>query len=300
MNIIKPPMLYGELFQQSLGACTRQLTVFNKIFDDKIDVLHNRLTCNDALKYIAVVHDYRHVDSIVHGVALNGFGRNDRASTYFAVESCAAMLAAADVALSTRGPVFAPVSGFHHAGWNFAGGFCTFNGIMAAIEYVHPRAKRVLIIDGDGHWGDGTDDIITKIDRFNSVVHLSLCRSEAYKDRQNHSFRKLREVLSAKHYDLIIYQAGADSHCEDKLMAGYLTDQEWRWRDEVIFGYARDTKTPIVWNLAGGYNGKKTIDLYTDTFETARLVYEGVPRHLLSSQDLEPSLDLDRLQEVCG
>lgn len=300
MNIISPPVLQGELFQQSLGACTRQITTFDRVADPRHDLIHPRVGRDEALKYISIVHDYRHVDAIVNGNAMNGFGFKDAASTHFAIESCAAMMAAVKLALKVRGPVFAPVSGFHHAGWNYSGGFCTFNGIMAAIEYVWPWAKNVLIIDGDGHWGDGTDDIIRKIKRFETVTHCSLSKSEAYRDHQNISFKKLRDVFSDGNYDLIIYQAGADSHREDKMMSGYLSDTEWRWRDEVIFGYAKDTKTPLVWNLAGGYSGQKTIDLYTDTFETARLVYEGVPRHLLSNQALGPILDLDRLQQDRG
>ena len=301
MNIIKPPRLQGELFQQSLGACIRQITTFERVLDPKRDTVHEPISRNEALRFINLVHDYKHINSIVNGQALNGFGRNDAMSTHFAIESVAVMMTGARLAMKTRGPVFAPVSGFHHAGWNYSSGFCTFNGIMAAIEYT--GAKTPLIIDGDGHWGDGTEDILNRFDRLNKyldVKHLSLSREYAFRDGQNQSFKMLREAFKDGSYDLIIYQAGADSHIDDKMMAGYLTDNEWRWRDEVIFGFAKDMKIPIVWNLAGGYTGQKTIDLYTDTFETARLVYEGVPRHLLSNQDLLSCEDLSQRQSVSG
>ena len=41
-----------------------------------------------------------------------------------------AMLAAARDALANGWGAVAPCSGFHHAGYDFAGGFCTFNGLM--------------------------------------------------------------------------------------------------------------------------------------------------------------------------
>ncbi|MCK5133954.1 MAG: hypothetical protein KAR40_17620 [Candidatus Sabulitectum sp.] len=46
------------------------------------------------------------------------------------------MRKAAEMALRTGESVCAPVSGFHHAGWNSAEGFCTFNGLVIAAEYI--------------------------------------------------------------------------------------------------------------------------------------------------------------------
>jgi len=51
--------------------------------------------------------------------------------------------------------------GYHHAGKNYGGGFCLFNDIAVLIEYLRETygLKRVLILDYDVHFGNGTSDI---------------------------------------------------------------------------------------------------------------------------------------------
>jgi len=51
--------------------------------------------------------------------------------------------------------------GLHHAGRNYGGGFCLFNDVAIAVEYARRKCgiKRVLIIDYDVHFGNGTSDI---------------------------------------------------------------------------------------------------------------------------------------------
>ena len=47
----------------------------------------------------------------------------------------------------------------HHAAANRAWGMCYFNNMAIAVQRIRPRAKRVLIIDIDLHFGDGTVSI---------------------------------------------------------------------------------------------------------------------------------------------
>lgn len=51
--------------------------------------------------------------------------------------------------------------GYHHAGKNYGGGFCLFNDIAVLVEYLREKEglKRVLILDYDVHFGNGTSDI---------------------------------------------------------------------------------------------------------------------------------------------
>ncbi len=51
--------------------------------------------------------------------------------------------------------------GYHHAGRNFGGGFCLFNDIAVLVEYLREKhgLRRVLILDYDVHFGNGTSDI---------------------------------------------------------------------------------------------------------------------------------------------
>ena len=52
-------------------------------------------------------------------------------------------------------------NGYHHAGRNYGGGFCLFNDVAMLVEYLRKkqRLKRILILDYDVHFGNGTSDI---------------------------------------------------------------------------------------------------------------------------------------------
>lgn len=53
--------------------------------------------------------------------------------------------------------VFIPMAGLHHARKNTAGGFCIFNDIGVAIEYMRRKygLRDILYVDIDAHHGDG-------------------------------------------------------------------------------------------------------------------------------------------------
>lgn len=62
----------------------------------------------------------------------------------------------------------------HHVGKDFLGGFCYFNNIAVAIK---ATGRRTLILDVDGHHGNGTQDIFLGDEQ---VVYLSLHRPPLY------------------------------------------------------------------------------------------------------------------------
>ncbi|SPD75970.1 Histone deacetylase superfamily protein [uncultured Desulfobacterium sp.] len=49
---------------------------------------------------------------------------------------------------------FNPTGGFHHAGRDFAAGFCYVNDVVLAAKRFVDRKKRVLYVDIDAHYGD--------------------------------------------------------------------------------------------------------------------------------------------------
>ncbi|UCC57797.1 MAG: hypothetical protein JSW14_05335 [Candidatus Bathyarchaeum sp.] len=51
--------------------------------------------------------------------------------------------------------------GFHHAGRDYGGGFCLFNDVAVLVEVLREEyaVKRLLILDYDVHFGNGTSDI---------------------------------------------------------------------------------------------------------------------------------------------
>ena len=72
--------------------------------------------------------------------------------------------------------------------------------------------------------------------------------------------------------DLLIYQAGADSHIHDPL-GGYLSTAQMQRRDHIVFATCRLLNLPVAWNLAGGYQRdeqnsiRPVLDLHDNTLK---------------------------------
>ncbi|MBI4266993.1 MAG: histone deacetylase [Chloroflexi bacterium] len=72
--------------------------------------------------------------------------------------------------------------GDHHAGRDFYGGMCYFNGAALAITSLKDKGvKRFAIVDTDAHHADGTRDIFA---RDESVLHVCFCYQD-YSDCLN-------------------------------------------------------------------------------------------------------------------
>jgi acetoin utilization deacetylase AcuC-like enzyme len=65
----------------------------------------------------------------------------------------------------------------HHAYPGHASGFCLFNNVAIAAQYLAEEGKRVLILDFDGHLGDGTSEIFYQTDK---VLYWSLHQYPAF------------------------------------------------------------------------------------------------------------------------
>lgn len=208
---------------------------------------------------LATAHDRGFVQDVLAGRRANGFGTRSPRVAASLPFTTGAMLTAARLVLSSGGPraACAPVSGFHHAGYARADGFCTFNGLMvtALTLLAERRARRVTILDCDHHYGDGTDDILSRgIDpRVGSVHHFTAGQSFFAPAHVPAFFAALdSEIARLTGQDIVLYQAGADPHVNDPL-GGWLTDDQLRERDARVFEGAARAGVPLVWNLAGGY-----------------------------------------------
>jgi len=72
--------------------------------------------------------------------------------------------------------------GDHHAGRNFYGGMCYFNGAALAIAALREKGVgRFAIVDTDSHHANGTRDIFTRDD---DVLHVCFCYQD-YVDEHN-------------------------------------------------------------------------------------------------------------------
>lgn len=197
----------------------------------------------------------------------NGFGNRSAAVAQSLMYTSGAMLAAARHALSARDVACAPCSGFHHAGYAQAAGFCTFNGLMVTALKLKADSvvRRVGILDCDQHYGDGTDGIIDRLHAGDWVRHVSAGRH--YQREATTFLAALPEfVRGFADCDVLLYQAGADPHVDDPL-GGYLDDDQLAQRDAIVFAETRRLGIPIAWNLAGGYQQplRKVLDIHDRT-----------------------------------
>lgn len=203
---------------------------------------------------MANAHDRGYVDGVLACTRRNGFGNNNPQVAKALPWICGSMVAAALHAFKTGETSFSPTSGAHHAGYAHGGGYCTFNFLaMAAIKAHAAGAKKVGIVDLDCHYGDGTQDIIERLG-LSYVVHYTFgghdvrlgASAERWLSGLGRDLRRFEGV------DLIIYNAGVDSHIDDPL-GGILTTGQMARRDHIVFSAARDMGIPVCVSLAGGY-----------------------------------------------
>jgi acetoin utilization deacetylase AcuC-like enzyme len=224
-------------------------------FGDSINIDGNFNPATE-LDFIAA-HDREYVMNILEGNAPNGFGNKSMEVAQSLRYTTGSMLEAADYAILNQTVACSPTSGFHHAGFDFGGGFCTFNGLMVTairMKMAH-KAERVLIVDMDQHFGNGTQDIIDRME-LDWVRHIT--NGQGYRTaEQALQCADLDAVIRSFKPDLILYQAGADIHVKDPL-GGLLTTEQMAERDRLVFRSAMYHNVPLVWNLAGGYQRDKS------------------------------------------
>jgi len=211
---------------------------------------------------LGAAHQRELVEDVLACRIPNGFGNFSEEIAASLPWTNGSFLSATREVLKHGGAACSPTSGFHHAGYNFVGAFCTFNGLMVAASAALKEGVRVGILDCDYHYGNGTQDIIDKL-ALKEVEHLTTgaLSREVTAER---FLSELPESLQAMKIDLLLYQAGADAHLEDPL-GGWMTTDQMRRRDKIVFSFCHQTNTPVVWNLAGGYQDElqRVLDLHT-------------------------------------
>ena len=197
-------------------------------------------------------HDGEFVNGVLDLRIANGFGNRDAQVAASLPYTSGSLLAAARHALEHRENVCSPTSGFHHAGYDSAAGFCTFNGLMIAAMALLERGdvQTIGILDCDVHYGNGTDDIVHKLG-VRGIRHHTMGAHFHHRGEASTFQQWLdRAIEDCRDVDLLIYQAGADPHVDDPL-GGVLTGVQMAKRDHAVFSAFQGR--PLVWNLAGGY-----------------------------------------------
>lgn len=231
---------------------------------------------------IKLSHAPNFVDDILDLKSDNGFGNRSPEIANSLLYTNGAMYEAARLATVSQ-PTCALVSGFHHAGydnWENFGYFCTFNGLVISALKLIQEGKNVAIIDCDMHWGNGTDNILNRLNLNSKIYHFTfgkqLLNAVDYMDCLDGHVRKMLTKFSP---DVILYQAGADVHVEDPYGGIFTTDEIFK-RDLLMFEIAKSLKSSIAWNLAGGYQVEKdgsiqkVLDIHLNTFKACQEVYQ--------------------------
>jgi acetoin utilization deacetylase AcuC-like enzyme len=175
--------------------------------------------------------------------------------------------------------------GTHHAGYDFARGYCLFNDVAVALARVRAEdgVGRALVVDCDVHQGDGTAQALAA-DAEAFTVSLHGARNYPFQripsdldvdlptgTGDDEYLRALDGALDAAlpraRPDVVFYLAGADPFEGDRLGRLALTKAGLRARDERVVGRARAVGAAVVVVLAGGYahDVEDTVDINAAT-----------------------------------
>ncbi|HEX8103213.1 MAG TPA: histone deacetylase [Solirubrobacteraceae bacterium] len=183
----------------------------------------------------------------------------------------AGTVAAAHLALQ-RGVAMNLGGGTHHAGRDYARGYCLFNDVAVALADLRDAgaARTALVVDCDVHQGDGTAHILGPdpeaftlslhgarnypFQRIPSDLDLDLPTGTGDADYLEALDGALDRALAALPApDVAFYLAGADPWEGDRLGRLALTKAGLLARDERVLDRLRARAIPVCVVLAGGY-----------------------------------------------
>ena len=234
------------------------------------------------------IHDKVHVDDILDCKKPNGFNTISKDVSDSLYWTSGSMVSAALNATKEM-PTISSTSGFHHATYDEAMGFCSFNGIMLAVMKLLEKGLKPAVADYDCHFGNGTQNIIDKLNLNDKVFHYSAGKYFTKKSdvpKYLASLDKVREKLSRFKPDVIIYNAGVDCHENDNLGGGFASTSDLYVRDHKMFTIAKELGASICFSLAGGYQIEsdgtipKVLELHLNTVRALQKVY-----HIESNND---------------
>ena len=172
--------------------------------------------------------------------------------------------------------------GSHHATFNFGAGYCVFNDVAVAANYLKNKGyvKKILILDLDVHQGNGNSEIFQNDkDVFTFSMHCASnypakksksdmdvelndnMEDEEYLNTLNENIK----LLNKNNYDFVFYVAGVDIHFNDKLGKLKITDEGINKRDQMVIENFFSKQIPLCGVLGGGYNKsfEKLIELHS-------------------------------------
>lgn len=193
---------------------------------------------------------------------------------------------ASKIALA-KGIGFNISGGTHHAGYNWAEGFCLLNDHAIAAGYLLREIglKRILIIDLDVHQGNGTANIFQNEPRvFTFSMHGE--RNFPFIKEKSDLDIGLPDKITGKEYlpilkknleylfqkvkpQFVFFQSGVDVLETDKMGRMKLTMDDCRHRDALVFEYCKKYQVPVEVSIGGGYSQqmRSIVNAHANTYK---------------------------------
>jgi len=283
------PLPEGHRFPISKYRLTRELLEAEGRFRFEPAPLADRET-------IELAHDPEYVTAFLDGslsaqaMRRIGFPWSE-ALVMRTLASVGGTLAAAREALAT-GWGGSLAGGTHHAFRSEGSGYCVFNDIAVAIEWLRRsgKIKRAAVVDLDVHQGDGTAQIFQNehevltlsvhcevnfpFRKQQSVIDVAL--AEGIGDEEY--LRVLEQVLPRVAEfapEAVFYQAGVDPLYSDALGKLRLTHEGLMARDRMVMTAVKGIGVPLVITMGGGYSKpiELTAQAHANTYRTADAVF---------------------------
>jgi|TARA_B100001939_G_scaffold165582_1_gene142766 acetoin utilization deacetylase AcuC-like enzyme len=182
----------------------------------------------------------------------------------------------------TNGIACNTAGGSHHANFEGGAGYCVFNDVAVAAQYLLDRglAGRILIVDLDVHQGNGSADIFkdnknvftfsmhskSNYPAKKSVSDLDVELEDNMEDVQYIKLLKFYlHQLNDENFDYVFYVAGVDIHFNDRLGKLKISDEGIKKRDEIVTENFFSKGIPLCGVLGGGYNKdfNKLVELHS-------------------------------------
>jgi acetoin utilization deacetylase AcuC-like enzyme len=175
--------------------------------------------------------------------------------------------------------------GTHHAGRDFARGYCLFNDVVVTLERLRAEGlvRRALVVDCDVHQGDGTAQLLGPdpdaftlslhgarnypFERIPSDLDIDLASGTGDDEYLETLSGALDTAIGAARAEIAFFLAGADPWEGDRLGRLALTKDGLRARDELVLDRLLETGAAVVVVLAGGYapDIRDTVDINAAT-----------------------------------
>lgn len=161
--------------------------------------------------------------------------------------------------------------GTHHAFPSYGSGFCIFNDLAIAARVLQHQqlVKKILIVDCDVHQGDGTACIFSNDPHiFTFSMH---CEANFPGKKQQSDLdiplpvgldddgylqilaQHLPDLLTEVRPDLVLYDAGVDTHVSDRLGKLAMSDRGIYRRERLVFSTCKAFGYPVASVIGGGY-----------------------------------------------